>query len=205
MTASPDQIRQDIDRTRAGLAYDVDALAYKASPSRIVAERKRRVVGTMRTMRDTVTGTVDEGGSAVAATAGRIGEHVSDAVHQAGHAVAETPEMVRRQAQGNPLAAGLIAFGAGWLVSSILPGSDVEREAVAQARDALADPAAQLGHDLADAAHDVTANLRDPAQQAVTAVRECASDAVDAVREQATDASHTSAGRADVPHQAKPY
>ena len=41
----------------------------------------------------------------------------------------------RRQTQGNPLAAGLIAFGVGWLVSSLLPDSQKERELAHQLKD----------------------------------------------------------------------
>jgi hypothetical protein len=35
--------------------------------------------------------------------------------------------LCRRQTQGNPIAAGLIAFGAGMLVASLLPATDLEK------------------------------------------------------------------------------
>ena len=44
----------------------------------------------------------------VASGAGEVASSVSGRV-------AATPDLARRQAQGNPLAAGLIAFGIGWL------------------------------------------------------------------------------------------
>ena len=44
------------------------------------------------------------------------------------------PQAIRRQTRGNPLAAGLIAFGAGWLVSSLLPASRREQELADQAK-----------------------------------------------------------------------
>ncbi|WIX84268.1 hypothetical protein QRX50_19710 [Amycolatopsis carbonis] len=56
------------------------------------------------------------------------------AAASAAETLGETPKPVRRGTEGNPLAAGLIAFGAGWLVASLLPGTEREREVVGQAR-----------------------------------------------------------------------
>jgi hypothetical protein len=48
--------------------------------------------------------------------------------------VTSIPQATWRQAQGNPLAAGLIAFEAGWLVSSVLPLGRKERELATRPR-----------------------------------------------------------------------
>jgi hypothetical protein len=81
--------------------------------------------------------------------------------------------VARRQAQGNPLAAGLIAFGAGWLVSSLLPASRREQQLAEQARD----KATELGQPLAEAAKqaatEVKNNLQEPARQAVETLLTC--------------------------------
>ena len=44
---------------------------------------------------------------------------------------------MKRKAQGNPLAAGMIAFGLGMLVSSLIPSTEKEREAVSQLQENL--------------------------------------------------------------------
>ena len=58
-----------------------------------------------------------------------------NALHDAGEAIADAPRQVAAKTQGNPLAAGLIAFGAGLLVSSLIPPSEKEREAADAERD----------------------------------------------------------------------
>ncbi len=73
----------------------------------------------------------------------------------------------RRKTQGNPLAAGLIAFGAGLLVSSLIPASQKEREAA----DALKTAAEPLTTELTEAAKHVAEGLKEPAQAAMENVK----------------------------------
>ena len=68
-----------------------------------------------------------------------------------------------RKAQGSPIAAGLIAFGAGLLVSSLLPASRVEQ----QAAEKIKDTAQPMVDGLTDTAKDMAENLKEPAQQAM--------------------------------------
>ncbi len=96
---------------------------------------------------------------------------MSDAASSAATAIQDAPQAARRQTQGNPLAAGLIAFGAGWLVSSLLPASRQEQQLAEQARN----KASELGQPLAEAAKqaatEVKDNLQEPARQAVDSVQ----------------------------------
>ncbi|MDQ5841025.1 MAG: hypothetical protein M3537_07750, partial [Chloroflexota bacterium] len=98
-----------------------------------------------------------------------------------------------RKAQGSPIAAGLIAFGAGLLVSSMLPASRAEQ----QAAQAVKDTAQPLVDDLTDTAKEMAGNLQEPAQQALEEVKATATDATDTVREEAASAA------ADVKSQAQ--
>ena len=72
-------------------------------------------------------GTASSAASSVSDAASSAASTVSDAASSAAAAVQDAPQVARRQAQGNPLAAGLIAFGAGWLVSSLAPASRAEQ------------------------------------------------------------------------------
>ena len=74
---------------------------------------------------------------AVADKAYAAKDTVSDKASEAGEAVRQAPRRMRRKAQGNPLAAGVIAFGLGMLVSSLIPSTEKEREAVSQLQDNL--------------------------------------------------------------------
>ena len=92
-----------------------------------------------------------------------------------GAAIGEAPQRVAAKAQGNPLAAGLIAFGAGLLFSSLIPASEKEREAA----DALKTAAEPLTTELTEAAKNVAEGLREPAQEAMENVKASAADATE--------------------------
>ena len=100
MSTDPDLIRADIERTRANLSDDVNALADEVNPKNVVRRKTRKVTGAFGSMKDSVMGTASE----AQGTAG-------DALHSVGEAAANAPAQVSRRTQGNPLAAGLIAFG----------------------------------------------------------------------------------------------
>jgi hypothetical protein len=188
----PDQIRREIERTQATLSNDVDALTEKVTPSRIVERRVDRAKDAAGRLKDKVMGS-DSGptgytghsvqgiagsvGDTASSTASSISDTASDAAATAATAVQEAPQAVRRQTRGNPLAAGLIAFGAGWLISSLLPASRREQELAEQAKN----KATELGQPLAEAAKQAATemkdNLQEPAQQAVESVKSTATDA----------------------------
>jgi len=175
MSENPDVIRADIEATRARLGTNVDAVADKVTPSHIVQRQTDRVKENVKDavfgVKDKVMGAADHTADHVHSTTGSVGSHVSDA----GSAVAGAPGQLKNRTQGNPLAAGLIAFGAGLLVSSLIPASQKEREAA----DALKSAAEPLTTELPDAAQQVAEGLKAPAQEAVENVKATAADATD--------------------------
>ena len=175
MSENPDVIRADIEATRARLGTNVDAVADKVTPSHIVQRQTDRVKENVKDavfgVKDKVMGAADHTADHVHSTTGSVGSHVSDA----GAAVAGAPGQLKNRTQGNPLAAGLIAFGAGLLVSSLIPASQKEREAA----DALKSAAEPLTTELTDAAKQVAEGLKAPAQEAVENVKATAADATD--------------------------
>jgi uncharacterized protein DUF3618 len=141
---------------------------------------------------DRVSGTASSAASSVQGAASTAAGAVQDAASSAAGAVQEAPQAIRRQTRGNPLAAGLIAFGAGWLVSSLLPASRREQE--------LADQAKQVAQEkvqpvLTQVAGEVKENLAGPAQDAVESVKLTAQDAKDTVAEEGRAAKDNVAGR----------
>ncbi|WP_430298194.1 DUF3618 domain-containing protein [Sinomonas sp. B1-1] len=172
MSQNPDAIRADIEQTRERLGYDVDAVADKVTPSHIAHRQGQKIKGAMNSMKDRVMGAADD-----------VSEGTHGAMSDAGAAVDRTQQRVARKTQGNPLAAGLIAFGAGLLVSSLIPPSEKERE-VAQTLKEKAEP---VTDQLKDAASEAASNLKQPAQEAVESVRGTASESAQAVKEEAQD------------------
>ena len=152
-----------------------------------------RVSGTASSAASSVQDAASSAASSVQGAASSAAGTVQDAASTAVGAVQEAPQAIRRQTRGNPLAAGLIAFGAGWLVSSLLPASRREQELADQAKQVAQEkvqPAAQ------QVAAEVKENLREPAQQAVESVKSTAQDAKDTVTDEGRSAAQDVQGRA---------
>lgn len=176
MSSSPEQIQADIERTRAELSDDVDRLTEKVSPPRVMGRQVDRVKGRAAAMRDRVMGSADEGSGLRGAE-----DSLGSAAGSAKDTVTAAPQTVRTQTQGNPLAAGLIAFGVGMLISSLLPPSQAEQQLAAQAEEKtkeLAEPVKQAGQQLAE-------DLQPAAQGAVEQVKSTAQDAAQHTTERA--------------------
>lgn len=191
MTADPDQIRNRIENTRSNLSADVNALTEKVSPGRVMARRVDRTREALTSVKDRIMGTADRATTATTTMGDKAGSmaseaagRASDLASSAADTVASAPRMARQQAQGNPLAAGLIAFGAGWLVASLIPASRREQELAEQARDRIGEQMQPMAEQVKQAASDLADNLREPAQQAVESVRSTASDAASTVTDE---------------------
>lgn len=170
MTQSPDELRAEIERTRRELGTDVDAVADKVNPSKIAHRQGNRMKRAMGSMSDRVMGTADRGQS----MAGDMADQASEMTHQA-----------KAKVEGNPLAVGLIAFGAGLLAASLIPVSEKEKQMGAAAKE----KAQPLMQEAADAAKEVASNLKEPAQQAMEATKERAGEAVEEVKTEGSQAA----------------
>jgi hypothetical protein len=208
MTSSdPDVIRRQIEDTRRELSYDVDALNEKVNPTRVVDRRvtaakgrftgiKDRVMGSAQDTTYSARGTASSAAGSVQDAASSAAGTVQDAASSAAQAVQQAPQTITRQAQGNPLAAGLIAFGVGWLVSSLLPASEKEQQLASQAesavrehKDTLLEPAKQAAQEMGD-------QLKPAAQQAVEEVKSTAQDAAATVQDEGRSAASDVQGQA---------
>jgi flagellar biosynthesis GTPase FlhF len=177
MAEDPEELKRSIEHTRRNVGRDVDALTEKVSPSRVVGRRVERARGGVVRLREHVMGTAESAGGSVAETAGSAVATMQDAGSKVGDAVGSAPELARTKARGTPLAAGLIAFAAGWVVSSALPASTPEREIAQDAKDKAMEAAGPVKEQAAQVGQELKEHLQEPAQQAVENVKESASDA----------------------------
>jgi Protein of unknown function (DUF3618) len=190
----PDEIRADIERTRAELSDDVDALADTANPKNIARRQANRVKEAAVGVKEHIMGSSDD-----PYDSGRVGDvkdraadakyalqdkatdakyALQDKASTVGDAVSSAPAQVKEKARGNPLAAGLVAFGVGLLISGLIPSSQREQEVVST----LQDKAEPLKEKATEAARDVASNLREPAQEAAQSVKETAAEGVENVK-----------------------
>jgi gas vesicle protein len=188
MGQEPEQLRADIAQTRGELDEDLDRLADKVSPSKVVERRVDAVKGTIGGVRERVMGSAHDAAGSVASSGSGVMGSAHDAASGAGAAVAGAPDTVKAKTAGNPLAAGLIAFGVGWLAASLLPASSTEAKAAAAAKAQLVEPAKQQ---LAAVAQEVKDELQPAVQDAVASVKETATDAASTVKERTTESVDT--------------
>ena len=201
MTTSndPDEIRADIERTRAALSNDVDELAETVKPKNVAQRQVDKVKEAAGNVKERVMGSDDDySGSTVGAGAGGASardavadrayaarDTVSERASEARGAVSRAPRAVREKAQGNPLAAGVIAFGLGMLVSSLIPATEKERQVASQLQENL-EPVKEKASEVA---RDVGESLKPAAQEAAQSVKMAATEGATNVKQEGAAAA----------------
>ena len=177
MGTSTEELNSDIARTRAELSQDVDALQDKVSPSAIIERRKTAVRDKLSSAKDKVMG------SGSSATQG-----VSSATSSAGSAIEDRVE-------GSPLAAGLVAFGAGLVIAGLIPATKAEAQGAQRLKEAAQEHGQPIVDQAKSAAQEVGEQLKDKATEAAQEVKASAQESADKVKQEApTGSSGDSAG-----------
>jgi ElaB/YqjD/DUF883 family membrane-anchored ribosome-binding protein len=187
MSTNPDQIRADIERTRTHLSDDVDALADETNPKKIAQRKTAEAKDAISGAKDRIMGKASDASDSA-------GDRLSQAASDVQNKTSGAGRAVREQAEGNPLAAGLVAFGVGLLASSLFRSSKAEQQVAASAKEKLqpmADEAKQVAKDAAEglkgAAQDAAGSVRDTASQGAEEVRDTGRSAAQDVRDQASE------------------
>lgn len=181
-----EELSRDIAGTRQDLASDLDALQDRVSPQAIVERRKAATRERVRSARYKVMGTAHSARESATGTASGAADSVRDQAHGAASAVEDRVE-------GSPLAAGLVAFGAGMVLASLLPATEKESRAARQVVDTAREQgqpvveearsvAQQVGQDLQESATDHAQELKESAQESTSRVQDEGSSAVEEVR-----------------------
>jgi uncharacterized protein YjbJ (UPF0337 family) len=200
-----DELKAEIEGTRADLSGTLDEMSERVRPGRIVARRTDKLRQRVTSLRHSVMGATEHAGAASSTMSSQVGSTLSSVVDSA----RQTPQNVVSGAQGSSLAAGLIAFGAGLLLSSLLPASQAEQQVAAQildkahpaidelrsaAQDTVSDLKDTVGgaaQELRSSAADAAGTLQDQAKSAAAEVSSAASDAAGEIKEQAQDSVST--------------
>ncbi len=154
MGRDPEEIRREIEGTRAEMGETVEALAYKADvkgrASNWVSEKKDAVVGTVSGKKDSVVGTV------------------SDSTPDA-DGVKHGAQKGVRVARENPLGLAIGGAAVGFLAGLLAPSTRVEDERMGDVADELKERARETGREAVDRGKQV-------AQEAGQAATETAKD-----------------------------
>lgn len=190
---NPDEIRRDIERTRAELSDNVNALGNQSNPRNVARSQVDKVKDGARDLKERVFGSDDNPYDDGAA--GRVGDRAHEYADDARLAAQQAPYKLKQRTRGNPLAVGLIAAGVGALIGGLIPASRAEQQAAEKVKDA-AQPAIDEAKKIANEAKD---HLQPKAEQAADNVKAVAQDATDNVKQdaqQAKDEVTTDAQRA---------
>jgi gas vesicle protein len=173
-----EDLRLQAERQRAELSRDLEAIGDRVSPGRMMERRQAALRQKFANARDAVMGTADTAKARMGSATSQVGDSASGV----GSRIGEAPDAIRRQTEGNPLAAGLVAFGAGMVLATVLPTTRKEEQAGQRIQPQLAQVAEEVKGEVRQVAED----LKPAAQQAVEEVKGSAQDAAQSVKDDAS-------------------
>jgi uncharacterized protein DUF3618 len=147
MGETPDNIREDIEQTRARMGETVEAIGYKA-------DVKSRVKDTIVQKKDAVVGSAD---SLVSRVSGVVPDRqqVKTGAQKVG---------VSKQ---NPLGLTIAGAAVGFVVGTLIPSTSVEDERLGEMSDQVGDKAREAGQEALDRTKGVAKEAVDNARQTV--------------------------------------
>lgn len=184
MTTDPSRLRTEIEQTRASLSDNVDTLAYEANPVHMAQRQVSKAKAFGSRLLDRILGAAEDLKDSAVEKVQGTAEGIADRASGVGQGLSDLPGSARQQTQGNPLAAGAVAFGIGLLISSAFPASRKERELAEN----IKEHAQPLTDQVTAAAKEVVDNLAEPAKEAVDTLKDSAAGAVQTVQAEAGDA-----------------
>lgn len=183
------QLREQIEQTRSNLSADVNTLAETVKPGNVARRQTDKVRGKFSGAVESVMGKKDSVLGQKDALLGKkedLMDRASDASASSGSALSgvgdslsHAPAAIKGTAGGNPVAAGLVAFGVGWLAGSLLPATSREQQAASAVKEKALPVVKDAGSTIAD-------HLRDPATDALQTVKSAAVDAASTVKDEGT-------------------
>jgi gas vesicle protein len=181
---STEELTSQIEDTRRRMASDLDTLQDRVSPSAIVERRKQAVRGRFSSMKERVMGTAQSATDSVSSAA-------SSATSAAGGASSSVAATAQDRFEGAPLAAGLVAFGTGVVMASLLPASRAEAEAAHRVVETVKDQGGPLLDEARAAGQEVVENVKESAMQSAEHVKDSAHESAQTVQGEARSSAET--------------
>jgi hypothetical protein len=174
MGQSTEELKRDIEYTRADMSETLDAIEDRMSPGRMVQRQKNRVASSWHDIRDRVMGSAYELEHSVGESASGTTDTVKDA-----------PQAMMRGTEGSPMVAGAMALGLGFLAAVAFPATEAER----RASESVADKVEPAKQQVVDSAKEVAEHLKGPAKQAAQEVKDTAREGASEVSSTAREAA----------------
>lgn len=209
MAYEPDQSRRDIEATRAEMAGSLEQIGDRVAPSKVVARSKQKAADKVEEVKERVSpvrvarrqgeklksgfrdfmgsnGSADRppgGGVPVTERASDAASRTRDAASNVAGSLTDIPRVARRNAESKPLAAGLLSFATGFLLGSVLPPTDTERQLTERVKESLR----PVEEEAKERGKMVANQLARSARQDVEAVKQSATGAAERVKSEVQD------------------
>ena len=185
MGKEPDEIRSELEQTRARMGETVEAIGYKADvKSRAkdsVQNTKDNVTGSIRNAKDRVVESIAGAKGSANDSLGNTTARVGDAAPSADQ-VAQQAKRAVGVAQENPLGLALGSFAVGFLAGMMAPSTRLEDEKIGPVSDQIKDTARSTGHEALERGRQV-------AQETTQVAKEAAQEAGQRVAEKAQESA----------------
>jgi hypothetical protein len=178
MGQTAEELRQQLASQREHLGRDLDAIGDRVSPHRMVERRRAAMRQRVVEVKERVMGAAED-------TADAVRGAKTSAVAGVGDSAASITSGTRHATQGNPLAAGLVAFGAGLVVAAAFPATRPERRLAEKAEPMLESAA----HEAGPAVRHALQELQPVAEESVSDLKEATIDAARAVKQEVAEAA----------------
>ena len=165
------ELKRDIEDRRSEISRTVDQMENRVNPGHVAARQTYRIRRVVTEWKDKIMGSDETQGG------------LKNVIGEVTDTVATAPDQVMARTRGNPLAAGVIAFGAGALIASLLPETPAERKLAATLQPGVKEATSRLteaGRNLAD-------DLKDDVKEGVENIRDTAASAAQGMKEQVTE------------------
>ena len=115
-----------------------------------------------------------------------------DAAHGVGSATSNAGSALEERVEGSPLAAGMVAFGAGLLIAGLMPATKVEARTAEKINDVAQEHGQPVMDQAKSAAQEVGEQLKDKATEAADEVKTSAQESAERVKDEAPTGSSSS-------------
>lgn len=162
MGQTTEELTTGIAGTREDLSRNFEALGERMSPGRVMERRRQALRGRIGSMRERIMGSSED----------------------ATGTAQEAEQTVRHRAEGNPLAAGLIAFGTGVLISSVIPSSEKESQAAQRVVETAKERGQPFVEEAKSVGQEMGQELKEQATEAAQEVKSSAQESAQQVKEE---------------------
>jgi hypothetical protein len=175
--ATENELRRQAGEQRHEMGDTLEAIGDRLSPERVIERRKAVVGQRFRRVKDTVMGSPEYQEPMTQ----QVRERTGGMMQSATEAVRSAPSTLADQARGNPIAVGVVAFGAGLLLATVMPKSETESRLMEEAQPQVQSAMSELK----EAGRDITSDAQEHARAAGEELKGAGSEAASHVKDQA--------------------